>query len=842
MTFYPENKFPKEGFPVYDGKGDQRKISDTRYHSKYDLENTEKAQVSSTNDIFSTKEGALGRAEQLGCEGYRELMYGNKKVYAPCNEESNYNIVQDQFLSPINFKYIGSYRILSWDKSFIGVKKIKGWKIDLSLSINNNGKILNYDDIVIEFRYSIDGKSWSLWTNKGSVIEIWENNDLEKVEYKLDEEIELDPNNNFYPQFRFTSKLKTEDGLIIFNESSPLDPTINITNIELDLEFDEEILNGENKIISKPSFICGDEKNTNPVSFFNKNFSFDPYAVNQGINLYKDLSKMVNEVFGFEVNYYSVQPQARGRDVILKEYTLFNVVDEKCIKIVVPDNRFPDSKVNFDPFGITFEEPFEIQIDKNYFEEIFGKNSQPRKRDIIYFPLTNRIYEINSTYLFRDFMYSPVYFKIELRKYEPKSNTYFKDIAHKEELEGISLSAIEMFKEETTLEEEKRLKPTQYHTTSQRRSEDPYRDYIFKDLSIIGYDLNNNWTIVFNNYYDLASSFIDNSEYNYFPNKYREAIRYKKSPVLYGDGEFSFTCWFNIRNYYSGHGTNVGAFIPLPVEGASGPYEPNTIKYTTKPYRHGLSKYLNFNSNPEGYVSIKGDSERSGGFKVIDVIDEYTFVVENHNETQPIDFNRWRMQKAQARNLLDGLYENNLGEIEGIRFDIIHSGVIDPGSTNYINSGSISIILNGEEINSPLQFEPEADKWYGIAINISNRYKQLSIHIYDMMYDETNPQYQTSELKALHEEILTLKNIVYFDIPEEMEEDIYSPFYNTNKNGFKVFTSPLYVTNLRVFKNIIDIEEQSTILNQNIIRDEHLAHIIDNAKPPIGLRKFARNR
>ena len=47
-----------------------------------------------------------------------------------------------------------------------------------------------------------------------------------------------------------------------------------------------------------------------------------------GLNLYKDLSLIVNKVFGFEVNYYSVQPQARGKDVILKEYTIFDVVDD----------------------------------------------------------------------------------------------------------------------------------------------------------------------------------------------------------------------------------------------------------------------------------------------------------------------------------------------------------------------------------------------------------------------------------------------------------------------------------------------------------------------------------
>ena len=41
---------------------------------------------------------------------------------------------------------------------------------------------------------------------------------------------------------------------------------------------------------------------------------------------------------------------------------------------------------------------------------------------------------------------------------------------------------------------------------------------------------------------------------------------------------------------------------------------------------------------------------------------------------------------------------------------------------------------------------------------------------------------------------------------------------------------------------MIDIDVQSTVLNQNIVRDEQNSHIIDNCKPLLGLPKFARNR
>jgi hypothetical protein len=134
-------------------------------------------------------------------------------------------------------------------------------------------------------------------------------------------------------------------------------------------------------------------------------------------------------------------------------------------------------------------------------------------------------------------MYSPVYFKIELKKYQPKSNTYYSDPAYKEELDGISLNTQKLFGEETLEEENQITKPQQYVTSTQDRSPDPTRSYIYKDLPIVGYDLNNNWTIVFNQYYDMDDSFKYDPEFIYDPSEYRQAIRYKNLPFLIESGE-----------------------------------------------------------------------------------------------------------------------------------------------------------------------------------------------------------------------------------------------------------------------------------------------------------------
>lgn len=847
MPFTPENRPPKNGLPVYDGNGDQRNLSDPRFRYQDDLENTAKIADSSTGNYYGTTGAALARAEQIGCNGYHTALASDGVYYyLPCETEEWYAQRIEQLESALNFTYIGSYRVLSWDRPFNYVTSFNGWIIDTAGSVNNYPIILDgqsdsavANDIAIDFRYSVDGKSWSLWANVGTALTGFSQNytsNLDSEEFS----VPLDPSKPFYPEFRFTSVVLNPDGSIAYETDEPIDPTIVIVDFELDLDYATGPSGPSDVIIRKPVASCSAEKSNRPVVFDDCNYTFDPYAINKAVNLYKDLSLVVNKVFGFETNYYSVQPQARGKDVILKEYTLFDVVDEKCVKVVVPSNQFPDNKVNYDPFGIQFDEPFEVHIDKTYFESIFGKGAQPRKRDIIYFPLTNRIYEINSTYLFRDFMYSPVYFKIELKKYSPKSNTYFRDPAYKEELDGITLTTEKLFGAETTDEEKKITKPQQYATSSQRREEDPTRSYIYENLPIVGYELNNNWTIVFNNYYDMADAFVTDSEFVYEPEKYRNAVRYKNRPVLAEDGELSYTCWFSLKNYINENSLSKKPFSPAPITKVS--ETTSQIVFSSHPYKHGLSPFMNFSDNPEGYVAIQLDNNHSGGFKVLSTPDLYKFSIANPNLPYQTGTSLWKMQKAQARNLIDGTYLDANFQTKGVRIDMVHSGSNEASNSNYIQQGSIEIILNDLTYDSRLQFVPEQGEWYGLVVNISNKYKQMGINIWKMSYDPTNPGQQSSDLVKVHEDYRTLTKTYTFDAPADIVTDLNNPLYGTDNNAYKIWTSPVLLSNVRLFKNMIDIDKQSIVLNQNIVRDEQLAYIIDNAKPKLILPKFARNR
>jgi hypothetical protein len=723
----------------------------------------------------------------------------------------------------IEFTSVGNYRIISWSKPFEKVESFNGWIIDTSGE--NPPSIF----LFLEYRWSVNGSNWSLW------------NPLTEPAIQT---LHISPDNPLYLEIRMTAS-SDENESPYYPPGTTLTPPIVLLDFELDLTY-KTVDPRDLMQVSAP--LCSKELTNYPIVFSNCDFTFRPYEVNRAINLYQDMSKVVNEVFGHEVVYYSVQAQGRGKDVVLKEYNLFNVVGEKCVKVMVPNNQFPDAAINFDSFGLNFQQPFEIHIDRKYFESIFGKGSQPRKRDIIYFPITNRIYQINSMYVYRDINNYPVYFKIQLVKYEIKKNTTFLDASSEESLHDYTVNTQGLFGEEVEDQKTELTKPQQYVVTSQRRFEDPTRSYINKTIPIIEYDLNNNWTIVFNSYYDLDRSFIDdpNTIDPSSPAKTdeeKDAVRWKANPVLTATEERAFTCWFRLQNYL-----DRSKLVPKPA-----PKLPLTIDsigtgeivYSTAPIPHKFK----IGPNPEGYVSILADGVRSGGFKIIEVIDSFRFKVSDSGAPAPVSTSLWKAQKAQARNLFDGYYNG-----QGISIDLIWSGsnpMSSPPVNDYIQTGSFRVRINDLEIYSQFgvgipstigSFIPTIEDWYGFVFNFSNIYRQYALKVWRLTYDPENPMAQTSELSLVHSLDGITTQVYTFDISPVIETDYDSPFYGTNNRSYKIKTSPLLVTNFRIFKHMIEEEKQSTILNQNIIADSQLAIIIDNAKPILKLPTIARNR
>lgn len=408
---------------------------------------------------------------------------------------------------------IGNYRIVTISETLRGVTSI-----------------MLYEDVVTggapgamlkrSFRYTYDGSEWSLWT------------DFDESNPAAITEIEFDPKKPLLLQFKFTGA-QDETSSPPLQLGDEIDPPFTISNITIGLAITTETGTTPDPYQGyTPPSACSDEFCQVPI-IRKENFTFNPYAVNNAICLYKELSGMTNELFGHEVVYYRVNPQKRSADVFLKEWTIFNVEQHKCVKILVPNNEFPDSKPQYNTFGVDFELPFEIHIDKGYWDSNFGIGSMPQELDVVYFPLLNRVYEVQSTYVYRDFMQQPLYFKALLVKYQQRAAVLMPDNIAKD-LDDLTLTTDELFAEANEKEVERTTKPQQFITIT--TSEDPTRSSLNSEIRVVPEQLYSNWVLVSEYYYDFDSLYKKVGG--------MDAVIYRANAFMGAKDNRSFAFWF----------------------------------------------------------------------------------------------------------------------------------------------------------------------------------------------------------------------------------------------------------------------------------------------------------
>lgn len=281
---------------------------------------------------------------------------------------------------------------------------------------------------------------------------------------------------------------------------------------------------------------------------------YNPYGLQKPAHLYQSLSKLANSVYGHDVIYYRVEPNVRSKDVILKEYSLYDVIDKATVKLMVPGNEFPTETNTFDIFGMGFED-FEVHLLGAEFRKHFGEGKSPRSRDYLYFTFNNRMYEVNGVSLADEFNRELTYFKLMLKKYEDRTST--NKGQYEEDLKDLVVGTEELFGEEVEEEIKKVTKPQQYQSVH-KKANDGIRQFVHKDLEIKDINLKNRWTVVSRNYYDLSTILGDKFQ--------APAIMYEEGSNLGIEENISFTYLFrphknwnynNMTQYDFIDGTNI---------------------------------------------------------------------------------------------------------------------------------------------------------------------------------------------------------------------------------------------------------------------------------------------
>lgn len=236
---------------------------------------------------------------------------------------------------------------------------------------------------------------------------------------------------------------------------------------------------------------------------------FNPYNLNKSTKFVKQISGLVNNIFGHNVNYFRTEPDMRTEDVTLMEYSLYNVVDNKDIKILVPGNEFPEESITFDIFGMDFAD-FEIHITQEEFDRAFGerdsdgnliKSRYPRAKDYMYIPIINRMYEVHTIALADEFNKTNSYWRVMLKKYQERTSVSKNEFDAATDV--LTTGIEEVFGERQREEQEKDSNPQQFQTVISAYK-DGIRNFYNKSLEIVDSDLKNRWTVISKNYYDLT--------------------------------------------------------------------------------------------------------------------------------------------------------------------------------------------------------------------------------------------------------------------------------------------------------------------------------------------------
>lgn len=504
---------------------------------------------------------------------------------------------------------------------------------------------------------------------------------------------------------------------------------------------------------------------------------FNPYGtLNNTRNMFNQLTNVVNDIFGHCVKYYKVSSDKRSKDVILNEYSLYSVIAMEEVKVLVPDNEFPTNEFQFDQFGMGMES-FEIHITRDEFQKAFGARSRPEERDYIYFPIVDRMYEINSVALADPVVYKDIYYKATLRKWQDRNNVDTPE-PFRDELDTLTLSVDELFESEVKDETLKITKPQQYRTIGTGVN-DYVRSDLSKQLSISDYKINNNWVIVSKNHYELNKL-----------TKNELAVKYRQPAKFQSTEDRAFTFWFQ------------------PIFGTEKAYS-NVSSVSDLDGKVVLTMSSALTWQVGDIVQITNMGDYNGYHRILQTTTNNEFVIDADFISGNVIIN------GKARTIVKTFLIHGYGDLfSGLSIEV----------TRYF----IVVSINNTDYFFNYNITYDEAKWYPLVVNLSNLFKTLSVYLYelDKPLNFTMPQQETSALKLIYNDLQFLPDAVGIDSAEY----------------WALIAGPVKLTNIRIFKRIIEEESHNTVLNQYVVNDTQYAELVDNAIPELHLLRIPNPR
>jgi hypothetical protein len=674
-----------------------------------------------------------------------------------------------------SISYSRNYRIFTATEPVLEAVNIVGFSEDVDFGAGNP----NY--LSRKFRYSLDGGNWSLWY------------DFSLTNFSNITTIPFEKSQVFF-EFKYE-----------YNDfsSQPLATPIKVNSIKVKVE---SPFIGES--LFTPNVCCSTERS--PIVIAGTEASFKPYEVDSAVGISKELSYQVNLMFGHDVVYFKTEPDREGGDFIFKEWTLYQTTDRKCIKVVVPENKFPDNRPSFTEFGVDFEIPFEIHVDHQYFQSMFGLDSQPRKRDYLYFPLVNRMYEIQGSYLFRGFMMEPMYWKIQLTKFHPNIDMLMKEPDRKF-LDNIIMSSDELFGTQAEEQKKDALTKQQFKTISHKFDET--RRSLHPDLNNRLLDITYNYSPLIEYYYDMsgvvprivtyspASNGNSNDQY-LTPGQPYQIYAYEESDI--------YLAWRNNQlNTGDTHIQGNGPILPVKMNGPKESFSALGKYVVVEGYRtlallEKDKKSIIANSNNDFQFKQSEHAVIYKAFSSTTNTPSMTF-------SSIIKFNKGNTLSAR---IFDG-FDNSTNSGIRILYDLSDSA----GQGNL----TFYIQVNGTQATFPIGLI-DYDSWYSVIIPMSGQYGQLSVNVYSFGQDQANIKNYSSVTQVASLSVNQAK------------------FSFDTQQNWALVAGNYSIANIRLFNTMVRPEDHEFIISQLFVRDESLIEIIDNCRPRLNIPFISINK
>ena len=399
------------------------------------------------------------------------------------------------------------------------------------------------------------------------------------------------------------------------------------------------------------------------------------------------LNTVISNMYGVVVKWFRAAPVDRAIDVIFQEYTLMNVTE--CgfdVNVIYDDTGYDEAALQYNMMGIQYQIPLTLSVSIDVWNAATNNDGTlPQKKDIVYFPQSNKLYQVVSMNPVKTVASQITAYKCNLSIYKPERSVHLNNNLA-ETIENYTESVNSVFGKDIENEITDIVADKQTSAFNSSATMDKYKELGFNknDNRIIMSKLISDGHLISRNYYNNTS------------NDLEYLVKYMNSNDYINNDDRFYSVIFRLKN-------NASSDIILTKSKVN---KTTTIYKANKDLK---SKYISIN---RGIIQLFGVNE-NGKIKIENsLLDNYP---ENWNKVGNYTINDTQY------NLLKGYNDK-----EALSIDII--------------SNSVILIINSKVINIPLDVNLNDGIWYNLSINLSQngnlRIYKLSDKVEEICYSE----------------------------------------------------------------------------------------------------------